>query len=441
MRRLAPSRWFFHWEFLSMMMSLKALVLLGATATVASQPPAGAPLLIDSATLRAAGLTPYWQAQLPLGAEDTIKEGHLVDEALYVISDGGSVFSLKTDAGLLRWSAKLTERDYVIYRPTHLDCLSADRTGPVVIPTTTETFVYDRYSGNLLQSFVPRFPVGGSAVGYDSTVFMGGSDGRFYSLLLADPRIVRPYLRWEVLAGGPVTASPLLYGNRKLLFASQNGVVFSCSAIDKTFGWAFATGGAILGNPVVDASGVYVASFDRSLYKLHTGVGEMLWRVRFPNPLVEGPVVQAHTVYQYCRDYGVTAIDADTGEERWHVATARFFAARSRDRTILFTHDRRLLVVDQDSGEIEGSIPAAPAFTVVSNPHDDAVYLLDRAGRVLCARAESIPYLRIQQVIAARQQLNLQPLQRTRLEGPSWEADEADPSLSDPLRSRRDLGR
>ena len=421
-----------------MLMSLNVLALLGVAVTVVGQPPAGDPFLIDRDTLRAAGLSPYWQAKLPLGAKDTIKEAHLVDEILYVVTDGGSVFSLQTDVGLLRWGAKLTERDYTIYRPTHL--LRADGPGPVVITTTTQTFVYDRYSGHLLQSFTPTFPVGCGAVGYDNTVFLGGSDGRFYSLLLAHPRITRPYRRWEVIAGGPVTASPLLQRNGNLLFASQNGVMFSCSAIDRTFGWAFATGGAILGDPAVDESGVYVASFDRSLYKLHSGIGELLWRVRFPHPLVEGPIVQAHTVYQYCQDYGVTAIDTDTGEERWHVTTARIFAARSRDRTILFTNDRRLLVVDQDSGEIKQSIPADPAFTVVSNPHDDAVYLLDRAGRVLCARMDSVPYLRIQEAIAARRQLNRPPHQTARLEGLTWQVVEEDPTLSDPFRSRRDLG-
>src|SRR3972149_1862777 len=134
---------------------------------------------------------------------------------------------------------------------------------------------------------------------------MGGADGKFYSLKV-DPRLPgRPIKRWEVRAGGPVTATPVLYDHDTLLFASQGGSVFSCLAGDKTLRWSFRTGGAINGDPAVDDSGIYVVSTDRSLYKLHGGIGTVLWRARFPRPLTEGPTVAGPMVYQYCPDHGV----------------------------------------------------------------------------------------------------------------------------------------
>ena len=274
---------------------------------------------------------------------------------------------------------------------------------------------------------------------YGNTLFAGSSNGRFYSLALSRQRAGRVVTLWEVEAGGPVTATPVLYGGNKLLFASQNGVVFSCIAVGKGFDWAFRTKGSILGDPVVDESGVYVASLDRSLYKIHRGIGREIWRTRFPSPLPDGPIVTAHTVYQFCPDHGLFAVDAANGEEKWVSESARSFVAHSGDRDVLFTRDRRLEVVGHETGDVLQSIDAAPAVVAVSNAQDDAMYLLARDGRVLCARMESAPYLRLQQVQAARERLNLPPLDEAAMaQQGTQDRDDQEDRSGDPLRSRRD---
>ena len=59
---------------------------------VVSLPGAGGPVnspLVEDAKLQGAGMFRYWQAHLPLAPGDRIQEGHLLDEALYVITEGG----------------------------------------------------------------------------------------------------------------------------------------------------------------------------------------------------------------------------------------------------------------------------------------------------------------------------------------------------------------
>ncbi len=409
---------------------LTVVSLLGAGETVVSP-------LVEDAQLQEAGMFRYWQAHLPLAPGDKIQEGHLVDEALYVITEGGSLFALTSDTGLIRWAAKLTAAEYKIYRPTH--ARTADGAGPVVIPTTSEVFIYDRFTGDLRQRFTPEFAAGSAAVAYDDNLFLGSADGRFYSLKLNDPRAREPFKRWTVQAGGPVTAAPLLYDQDMLLFASQNGTVYSCRGANKVLNWVFRTGGSVVGDPTVDGSGAYVASMNRSLYKLNLVSGKAIWRVRLPRPLLEGPVVAAHTVYQYCTGHGLSAFDAHTGREKWREPDGRAFVSHSRSGDVVFTYDRRLVMLDHDTGDPRFTIDAVDVAGIVSNTLDDALYLLGGDGRVLCARLDSVPYLRRQRVLAARAQLNQPPLDdeaAQRLRGSATKPRR--PTVSDPLRSRRD---
>ena len=407
------------------------------TAAGGSKSLAAAPL-IDDAQLERAGLRKFWEARLPLGAKDVLEDGYLLDEALYVTSEGGGVYALKADVGLLRWGADLTERDYTIFPPTHVR--TADGAGPVVIPTTTEIFVFDRFLGELIERFTPEFATGGGAVAYDHRLFIGSAGGRFYSVVFNHPRLDKPFKRWEVKVGGPVTARPVLYQGDHLLFASQDGVVYSCRAADKAFSWSYRTGGPIFGDPMVDAGGAYVASSDRSLYKLHPGVGKVLWRTRFPQPLQDGPVVAGQTVYQYCPGHGLTALDAGTGSEKWRQADGRFLAAHSPAGDVVFTADHRIVVVDHESGDVQATIDAPMIIKPVVNTLDDSVFLLGSEGRVVCIRLGNVPYLLRQQVTAARGRLNLPPTDESTITPPPAENLEkkADPSSDDPLRSRLD---
>ncbi len=414
-----------------------AKVLYVIVAGVAGQqtPATGSPL-VSEAALQQAGFIKFWEAQVPLVAGDTVRDAYLVDEALYVVSTFGSVFSIKADVGLLRWGAKLTEADYRIYHPAHLQ----EGDGLVVVPTTTAVFIYDRFSGDLKHRFRPEFAIGSSAVGNGNNLFMGGADGKFYSLRLDSRYPERPVKRWEVLAGGPVTATPVLYDRDTLLFASQSGSIFSCLASDKTLRWSYRTGGPINGDPAVDDSGVYVASTDRSLFKLHGGIGTVLWRVRFPRPLTEGPTVVAQTVYQFCPDQGLTVLDAMSGHEKWRIEDGRTLAAHSPDGDVVFSTRNLLRVVQHENGEVLATVETPSVFKAVSNTQDGSVYLLGRDGRVLCTRLDDAPYLRRQQMMAARRQLNQPPVDesKSREQFPKPFVPQPDPSEDDPLRSKKD---
>ena len=421
-----------------MMRMFAVWALLPAMAALAAKPVAPPPT-INEAALADAGMSLFWEARLPVAAGESLKEAFLRDEALYVTTDRGTIFALHAETGLIRWSENLTQPAYRIYPPAHVQ-QDGDR-GAVVIPTTTGVYIYDRYSGRPITRFMPEFPISSPPVAFDDMVFIGSRNGRFYSLIVDSRRFADPVMRWEVSTGGPVSASPILFGdrNRNLLIASESGAVVSCFAQNKTLNWQYRVGGAVLGDPVVDASGVYVPSMDRSLYKLDANNGAFIWRVLFSSPLSTGPTVTSQTVYQTCSDCGVTALDAITGDQKWKVAEAASFVSHSASGDLLFASPGRLLLVDHEKGNPSAEVEVPGVAFALSNPVSDAAFLLGGEGRVFCIRLDKVPYLKRQQVNMARQQLNQRPVDESTREKPVAPATRTtDRTANDPFRSRRD---
>jgi len=178
---------------------------------------------------------------------------------------------------------------------------------------------------------------------------------------------------------------------------------------------------------------------DRSLYKL-THAGHVAWRVRLPQPLSEGPSVTERSVYQYSPHHGLVSLDTETGAEKWRSETGRKFVAHAPGGDTIFTADRRLEIVDDESGEVRHSIEAPNVVATVPNLRHDAVFLLGDDGRVLCARLSSVPYLRKQQIIAARKRLNLPPIDEAAAlkDVRKGEGKKGRRKTDDPLRSRYD---
>jgi outer membrane protein assembly factor BamB len=394
--------------------------------------------LIDDVELDRAGFRRFWDAQLPIAPGSEIRYASLVDDILYAVITDGTLFAIQADVGLIRWADRITGPDFTIFPPSHVR--TADGNGPTLVATTTVTFLFDRYDGAQLARFRMNFPPGGRALAIGNRLFSGGADGRFYSYVMPVGGLKEPYKAWEVLVGAPVTASPILYDRDTLLFAAQNGGVYSCLASDKSYLWSFRTGSGVEGDPAVDASGAYVASADRSLYKLNLRTGQLIWRVRFETPLLDGPVPVAHTVFQRELKRGMIALDADSGQERWSLAGGRKLASHHRMGDVLFTENRQLAIVDHETGDVHGRIDTPAAMDVVTNVNDDAVYVVGSGGRISCIRLDDVPYLRRQQVEAARVQLNLPPPQRSELDDfPASPAREPrDPASRDPFRSERD---
>jgi hypothetical protein len=129
-----------------------------------------------------------------------------------------------------------------------------------------------------------------------------------------------------------------------------------------------------------------------------------------------------------------------TGKEKWRLEDGRTLAAHGASGDVVLTSRKQLTVVEHDTGKVVDSIEVAGILKAVANSVSDSVFLLGQGGRVLCVRLDDVPYLRRQQVSAAREQLN-QPPAQPRKPDPALQPipREHDPLEDDPLRSKRDV--
>jgi outer membrane protein assembly factor BamB len=255
--------------------ALISLSVLTATAMVRAQGP-----LLVPADLAALGYFQYWESSLDLDRARGLTGAHLLDDTLYFTTDSGEAHAMQAGAGLPRWSQNVAESVYEIFPPTHFR-------GPagrpmVVFTTSARTLVIDRLMGDVIADMPIDRAVAGAGVITGSRLYFGSADGHLYCMNWTDPRTNSAVLIWRVMAGGPVTGRPLLVNNDDdLIFASQGGSVFCCTAAQKVLNWRARTGGPIIGEIALDGPGVFVAGTDRSLYRFNALSGTREWRLRF----------------------------------------------------------------------------------------------------------------------------------------------------------------
>jgi len=412
-------------------------LLLGVLAFAA---PASAAPFATQTELQQAGFRLHWEANLPLSDGDSIGDGYLVDDVLYVTTDLGRLFAVTSESGLIRWAHVVTEPDYRIFPPSHM--VTEDDNSPVIVPTATRTLIYDRYTGELIQRYTPKYANAGPVVAGDNIVLSGSIVPRVTALRVGLSNNAQTLLLWEVSTDAPVTTRPLLINNSDVVFATRGGTVYRCAGVDKELRFATDVGGPIVSDPVFDATGIYVASIDRSLYKLDRGNGRILWRVRFQEPLRTGPIVLDGLVYQYSPKEGMTAVEADSGEVRWRRPECIRFVSRSKAGVTMWTADGNLAVIDPETGEAVTGITTLDVHGVVSNTQNDAAFLLGRDGTINALRLGDIPYLKRQEILAARRKLNQKPAERQTLIDQPKVPDRTERRRDDdPLRSKRDIQR
>lgn len=414
------------------------LVLLGLLAVPTA---AAAESLVAQADLGQAGFQMHWAAQLPLADGDTIVAGYIRDEVLYVYSDRGTMFSVTKESGLIRWAHVVTKPNYTIFPPTHV--ITVDGAGPVVVPTPTEVFVFDRFTGRPLRSFRPHETLTSPIVAVDDIILAGATDNRFHAVRVNFRQNLEPLQLWEAATNGPITTRPLLFDGDQVLFASRGGTLYGCRVDDKQLRFSTPVGGSVLGDPAIDETGAYVASTDRSLYKVDTTSGDILWRVRFQSPLMTGPKVIDGAVLQICERDGMTAVEPNSGKIRWRQSDARAFVAHTLAGDVLLSNNHDLMIVDHESGTVLAVMPTTGVIGTVANTMSDAVFLLGTHGEVNALRLGDVPYLKKQQIIAARRRLNQRPVNvetTTNGKNPFRSSSDDRSRPDDPLRSKRDRG-
>lgn len=238
-------------------------------------------------------------------------------------------------------------------------------------------------------------PFSNSPVVADGTVFAASGDGRIHVLELATGNE-----RWAVDIGGHLSASPLLTSDL-VIVGDEDGTVHALQADDGTPAWTATLDGAITGSPAALGDDLIVATMGTHAYRLDAATGKQIWSTdvggattrsvtvdgeraylglggelvaidladgaerwratlaatgNVGTPTIAGELVYAATgLGGEPEDAGVAAIDAVTGEIRWHYASPEqavvYTPAVVDGRAFVLGHDGRVVAMDAATGK------------------------------------------------------------------------------------------
>jgi outer membrane protein assembly factor BamB len=170
-------------------------------------------------------------------------------------------------------------------------------------------------------------------------VYIGASDGRLYSIRVADGSRI-----WTFKTNGAINSTPAV-ADGAVVVSSRDGNIYSIDAQTGEKKWSFATGGerrfeapgihgispktelmpdpfdVFLSSPAIAGGVVYVGSGDHNVYALDAASGKLRWKFTTGNVVHASPAVSNGTVYIGSWDRYFYALDARSGTLKWKFVT------------------------------------------------------------------------------------------------------------------------
>lgn len=198
-------------------------------------------------------------------------------------------------------------------------------------------------------------------------VIVGSCDSYIYALDRHTGRLV-----WKIATGGPVMASASKIGRRipagvddtgkptsrsaSVLVGSSDGKLYAIEEVAGQTIWTFTSDGPITAAPVLYGDRLYLTNRSGSLYVLQPATGRQLWTQRIPGSIAHSPAVDDQRVYVGTTEGGVFALESLTGKMVWQCDLRATLAASptlvSGQIMYLASRDGRLWAMDRPTGRV-----------------------------------------------------------------------------------------
>lgn len=202
---------------------------------------------------------------------------------------------------------------------------------------------------SLLWSFQTEYEIYSSpAIGL-GRVFIGSTDGKVYSIDLADGRKI-----WEFDTGDDIEASPLLL-DETIYIGSLSGDFFSLDAHSGQVLWKHNIDNPIYGSanwarmPNSQENLILVGSYDNRMYCFEAETGKLKWTYETDHYINGAPATDGeNVVFGGCDEYLhiVSVVDGTKKGEVWAGSYIAGSAALVDNRAYLGHYDNKLVCID-----------------------------------------------------------------------------------------------
>jgi len=205
---------------------------------------------------------------------------------------------------------------------------------------------------------------------------------------------IRPQIvSWGRWTGDAVTAGPVVDATR-VYFASHNGTVYASTQNVRRILWEYQTEGPVTADLRMTETGILLAgSLDYSLYAFDGASGVPEWselpnrRYNAGEPIRKPPYTFGEQVFLFTARAGLTVLDTTTGKVRWQLADGYDLITADAETVYVLGRGNDLLAVDRQTGEVRFAIPLRPGALVgINETGTGMLYLATPEGQVLAVR-------------------------------------------------------
>ncbi len=332
--------------------------------------------LVSHALIREAGWTYNWQLNLPVKSDEQIDRMLVHGDYLFVLTDTNILFCIQRQQGRTLHVVSISRKDVPVCSPIFYE-------GVLGFIAGNQIRIFDPSNGFLQQAEAIEqvgniFECGLSR--NEQFIYIAGTDNRLHA--------ISPDGYWEAFtatADNDSSINSIIATNSIVVFSTIAGNVVGMQPDAAKKIWQYDISGPIRADLVTDGEFIYVAGRDAKLYKLHLETGKLAWNTPYHSgaPIIDPAVIGRDVVYIFNKLNGFYAVNKDTGQAVWNLATGDSVICEADNQAFVFARPGVLKVMDNKTGKEVYSVNFSQVQRHVENMTDSVMYIADKAGRVM----------------------------------------------------------
>lgn len=335
-----------------------------------------------------------WWGQATLNAQrDTVAYVTVDEEAVFIQSTAGMVTAFDIESGAKMWTTPVGRADQISYKAvTNFDS--------VIIVTGLKMVALDRRNGKVSWEIdLPESPSTPPEID-DDHVFVGTLQGAAYAYDLKKieelfregklPDWIYQAKSWRYPIGREVISEPVSIGDT-IFFADRNKSIHALNADNSKLVYQFESDARLSAPMATDGERLYFASRDYNFYCMNIQTARTYWTFATGLPVQKKPRVVGEQVFVVAERGGMFAIGIRSGKEEWEypVKEANDFIAASYDKVYAKDNASNFMIIDRNTGAVNGILPYSNFSTQVANDRTDRIVLVTPTGLVATLREKS----------------------------------------------------
>ncbi|MFK7777661.1 MAG: PQQ-like beta-propeller repeat protein [Gimesia sp.] len=313
---------------------------------------------------------------------------------LYAISTAGILTAFNNETGKKLWATQLGRGNNISYPPV-------SNSKYVFITVGVSLFSIDRMTGEIDWELKLPNSASTSPTVDDDMIYVGTLKGRLYAWDLKKlnelsnesklPAWREGAIRWTYQTGSSISTPPIVT-SRTILFASQDGSLYSVTINNRKLTFQFETDAPISANLAEFEKSIFLASEDQNLYCLNILNGTVRWRIRTSFPLRKPVTVLDKNVYLSSRKNGLFELSAATGKEHWWQPLGASFISLSPTRVYASDKIGNMIILSRTDGAVLSAVPLRKFQVKLMNDQTDRIFCASESGLIMCLRQSDLPF-------------------------------------------------